>query len=140
MSIEEVEFVELEKKVVSTGKSVLNCLAPDVGKVHVVTITRDSCSACMKQKPKIEKLARNIQGEHVIFSRVHINFSPDFEEESLRSKDVFGHYFYPTNLVLLRTVDKGVFEFYRCVSPTMKELERNIKRASNVASMLAEMQ
>lgn len=54
----------------------------------------------------------------------------------MRCKEVFGHYFYPTNLILLRTKDRGVVEFYRNVSPRMSELKRGIQTALDIAKML----
>jgi len=129
------EFSELEK----TGKAPLDFLAPKIGRVYVVAITRDGCPACKKQKPKLDRLAETLAEKHgnrVIFKRVHINHSPDAQEESLRSKDLLRHYFYPTNLVLVRSRDRGTVEFYRNTSPDMRELRKNIERATEVAKFL----
>jgi len=128
-----VEFRELEK----TGKSPFNLLAPESGKVYVVAITRDGCPACKRQKSKLDGLAAILakkHGDRVIFKRVHINYSPDSQEESLRSKDLLRHYFYPTNLVLIRSRDRGAIEFYRNTSPDMRELRKNVERAVEVAT------
>jgi thiol-disulfide isomerase/thioredoxin len=127
-----VEFTKLEK----TGKPTLDFLAPKIGKVYVIAITRDGCPACAKQKPKLEKLAANLEakhGERVVFTRVHVNYSPDSQQESLRSKDLLRHYFYPTNLILVRSRDRGAIEYYRNAGPSMKELLKNIKKAVEVA-------
>jgi hypothetical protein len=51
---------------------------------------------------------------------------------------MLGHYSYPTNLILLRTRDRGVMEYYRSIAPRMTELERNIKNAVKTAAMFAE--
>jgi len=129
------EFSELEK----TGKAPLDSLASKIGKVYVVAITRDGCPACKKQKPKLDRLAATLAEKHgnrVIFRRVHINYSPDSQEESLRSKDLLRHYFYPTNLVLIRSRDRGAIEFYRNTSPDMRELGKNVERAVEVATFL----
>ena len=139
MKSDKIEFSRLEKEIQETDMSHLDYLAPDVGKVYVVFITRDGCPACEKQKPKILELAQTTKkkhGEKVIFVRVHVKQPSGSQEESLRSKDVFGHYFYPTNLILLRTVDRGAIEFYRNVSPEMDELRKNIETAVEIATMI----
>ncbi len=127
-----IEFTKLER----TGKSPLDFLAPKIGKVYVVAITRDRCPACAKQKPKLDKLAANLEtkhGDRVTFTRVHVNYSPDSQRESLRSKDLLRHYFYPTNLILVRSRDRGTIEYYRNAGPTMSELLKNVERAVEVA-------
>ncbi len=63
----------------------------------------------------------------VVFTRIHINRPLDSEEESIRSKNLLEHYFYPTNLILIRTEDRGAIECYRNISPRMSELKRNIE-------------
>ncbi len=139
MPIRTVEFKRLEKETSGNRKSVLERLAPEFGKAYVVSITRDGCPACKEQKPKIEKLAKEIAqkyGDKVVFTRIHIKYSAEDKEESLRSKDVFGHYFYPTNLILLRTGDKGAIEYYRSVATGTAELGRNIGIASETAASL----
>ena len=139
MLINKIEFTDLEKEISKTGKSHLEWLAPEIGKVYVIAITRDDCSACEKQKPELDKLATTITKEHggrVVFIRIHIKRPPHSEDESLRSKDLFGHYFYPTNLILLRTGDRGAIELYRNVSPAMDELKRNIETAVQIAIMI----
>jgi len=128
-----VEFSEFEK----TSKAPLDFLAPKIGRVYVVAITRDGCAACKKQKSKLYRLAATLaerHGNRVIFKRVHINYSPDLQEESLRSKDLLRHYFYPTNLILIRSRDRGAIEFYRNTAPDMRELRKNVERAVEVAT------
>ncbi len=127
-----VEFNKLEK----TGKHTLDFLAPKMGKVYVVAITRDGCPACAKQKPKLDRLAVNLEAKHgdrVVFTRIHVNYSPDSQQESLRSKDLLRHYFYPTNLILIRSKDRGAIEYYRNAGPDMRELLKNIEKAVEVA-------
>jgi thiol-disulfide isomerase/thioredoxin len=127
-----VEFKKLEK----TGKHTLDFLAPKMGKVYVVAITRDGCPACAKQKPKLDRLAVNLEAKHgdrVVFTRIHVNYSPDSQQESLRSKDLLRHYFYPTNLILIRSKDRGAIEYYRNAGPDMRELLKNIEKAVEVA-------
>jgi hypothetical protein len=131
--------VELEKTISTKHRSFRDCLAPKVGKVYVVSITRDGCPVCVKQKPKIDKLAKTklkTHNDRVIFSQIHVRYSVKRKEESLRSKDLLGHYFYPTNLILIRSRDKGTFEYYRAASPRISELARNIDHAVEVAKML----
>ena len=134
-----MEFTKLERELSETGKSFLDHLAPDVGKVYVVAITRERCPACQKQKPKLDKLALILKQKHrdrLVFIRIHVKRPPTSEEESLRSKHLFGHYFYPTNLILLLTRDRGAIEYYRNVSPTMSELKRNVEIAVETAAAM----
>jgi len=139
MPIDTIEFKRIENEISETSKSHLDYLASDIGKVYVIAITRDGCSACEKQKPKLNELAETIAEKHsdrVVFTRIHVSWSPESLEESSKSKDVFGHYFYPTNLILLRTKDRGAIEFYRNVSPKMDELKRNIEIAVEITTMI----
>jgi thiol-disulfide isomerase/thioredoxin len=139
MRIENVVFTKLESELSTTGKSVLDYLTPDIGKVYVVTITREGCPACEKQKPKLDRLSSILKqkhGDRLVFIRIHVKRPPASEEESLRSKRLFGHYFYPTNLILLQTRDRGAIEYYRNASPAMSELSKNIGIAiETVATM-----
>jgi len=139
MPVKKIEFTRLEQLTLRSGKPALTHLAPHVGKVYVASITRDGCSACERHKPKIERLAQSLAekyGDKVVFSRVHVNYSPKNSEESMRSKDVFGHYFYPTTLILLKTKDRGPIEYYRNISPRMTELKKNIEHACKTATLL----
>jgi len=139
MLINKIEFAKLEKEISETGKPLLDCLAPDIGKVYVVAITRDRCPACERQKPKLKELAKITTKKYeskVVFTRIHVRQPRGSQEESLRSKDVLGHYFYPTNLILLRTRDRGAIVYYRNVSPEMDELEKNMEIAVEVATMI----
>jgi len=139
MQVKKIEFTRLEQLILRTGKPALSHLAPDVGKVYVVSITRDGCPACKRHKPKIERLTQSLTekyGDKVVFSRVHVNYSPEDSEESVRSKDVFGHYFYPTTLILLKAKDRGPIEYCRNVSPRMSELRNNIEHACKTTLLL----
>ena len=139
MPVETIEFTELERILLTKHVTFRDYLAPKIGRVYVVSITRDGCPVCVRQKPKMDKLANTMTEKHgnrVIFMWVHVKYSPERNEESLRSKDVLGHYFYPTNFVLVRSRDKGAFEYYRAASPRVSELARNIAHAVEVAKML----
>lgn len=139
MKIGKIEFAELEKEISETGESPLEYLAPDLGKVYVIAIARDGCSACEKQKPKLNKLATEVAQkfeDKVVFTQIHIKHLHSSDEESLRSKDIFGHYFYPTNLILIRTRDRGAIELYRNISPDMDELKKNIVIAAEIATII----
>lgn len=139
MKVDKIEFSKLEKDISETGKSYLDYLAPDIGKAYVVSITRDGCPACEKQKPKLSELAKTIEerhGDKTVFTRIHVKQPSGSMEESLRSKDILAHYFYPTNLILLRTVDRGAIELYRNVSAAMDELEKNIEIALEIVAMI----
>ncbi|MEM2103251.1 MAG: hypothetical protein QXM22_07045, partial [Candidatus Bathyarchaeia archaeon] len=106
---------------------------------YVIAITRDGCPGCEKQKPLFDALASRMKkkhGEKVVFTRVHIRYSQNYTTESTRSKDVFHHYFYPTNLILIRTRDRGAFEYYRNAAPEISELEKNLESAIETAVML----
>lgn len=131
MAIKVIEFTTLEKSA-NSGDS----LARKMGVVYVVAITRNGCPACKKQKSKLDKLAVALAEKHgnrVVFTRIHVNYSSESQEESSRSKDLLRHYFYPTNLILIRSKDKGAIEYYRNASPDMSELKRNIEKAVEVA-------
>jgi thiol-disulfide isomerase/thioredoxin len=135
-----IEFVDLEKKMTGSGKPAFDLLAPALGKAYAVAITRDGCPACQRQKPKLDKLAQEISSKHgdaVVFVRIHVKQPQGDVSESLRAKDVLRHYFYPTNMVLVRTRDRGVVEFYRNVSPKMSELRSIIGKAAEISTALA---
>jgi hypothetical protein len=139
MLINQIEFSKLEKEVSKTRNPAAEHLACEIGKAYVVAITRDGCSACEKQKPKLDRLATSLTqkyGDTVVFTRIHVKYSPESNEESKRSKNVLGHYFYPTNLILLKTRDRGAIEYYKNSSPTMSELEKNIDAAVKIATMI----
>ena len=139
MTVNEIEFSELEKVIMKTNVSALGWLASEVGKVYVVSITREACPSCKEQKPRMEELAKTVLGKHgskIVFSRIHVRHSPENHEESLRSKDVLGHYFYPTNMILLRTRDRGAIQYYWNVEPEMDELEKNINLAFEIAKLI----
>ena len=138
MDISEIKFSQLRQELPKTGKTYLDYLAPEIGKAYIIVITRDGCPSCEKQKPKLNQLAKRITANHggkTVFTRIHVKYNPDAQEESLRSKATLGHYFYPTNLILLRTPDRGASEYYRNVSPEMDELEKNIEKAVETATM-----
>jgi thiol-disulfide isomerase/thioredoxin len=135
-----IEFGDLERKTAATGKSFRDTLATEVGKTYVIAITRDGCPACERQKPKLDKLAETFpreKNDKTVFVRIHVKYSEDFPEESVRSKDVLGHYFFPTNIILVRTRDRGAIELFKSVSPRMSEFKRNIMMATEIADMLS---
>ena len=139
MLINEITFSEIKKDLISNDVSIQNYLASEMGKVYVISITRQGCRACEKQKPKLKKLAKTTEdkyGAQVVFHQIHINYSPEHPEESLKSKDLFGHYFYPTIMILLKTVDRGAIDYYRNVSPNMHELKNNIEVALEIAKAI----
>ena len=140
MSVCKIEFEELEK-INMRENTILDHLAPSIGVAYILAITRDGCSACEKQKPKFHELAKNmkpIHGDKVVFMNIHVKTRGGSNEGSLRSKDMFNHYFYPTNLILLRTRDRGVIEIYRNISPEIEELRKNIEIALKIVGMIKE--
>ncbi|WXG46097.1 MAG: thioredoxin family protein [Candidatus Atabeyarchaeum deiterrae] len=140
MSVNTAEFMELEKEVSSSGKSFRELLAPELGKVYIVAITRDGCPACARQKPRFDNLASDMLRKHrnkLVFVRIHVNRLPDSEDESLRSKNLLGHYFYPTNLILIRTKDRGAIECYRNIATRMTELRNNVEALIETATAMA---
>ncbi|MBS7632287.1 thioredoxin family protein [Candidatus Bathyarchaeota archaeon] len=139
MPIKTIEFTDLEKELSATRKRFQEALAPELGKAYIIAITRDGCPACERQKPKLEQLAKTAAATHkdaVIFTRIHVKYRKDREEESARSKNILAHYFYPTNLILVRTKDRGAVELYRSAAPTMSELKRQIGIAVKLAEIL----
>jgi thiol-disulfide isomerase/thioredoxin len=140
MTIATVEFTDFEKKLLKTKKTPLDLLAPRLGKAYVIAITRAGCPDCEEQKPKLDKLATEIarkHGDKVVFTRVHVRYTQESREESVRAKDMFYHYFYPTSLILVRSRDRGAFELYRNAGPQMTELARNVDAAVEAAVMLS---
>ena len=75
-------------------------------------------------------------GSDVVFSRIHVQYSREDYQESLRSMDVLDHYFYPTNVILIRTRDRGAIRYYSNVEPEMDELEKNIGLALEIAELI----
>jgi len=139
MSVSKVEFVDVEKKV-SAKRSFRDVLAPETGKAYAVVISRDGCPACKRHKPRFVKLAETLTkkcGSSVVFVEVHVKKPADSDAESQRSNSLMGHYFYPTDLVLIRTKDRGAVEFFRAVSPRMDELRRYVENALASAVALA---
>ena len=139
MVIHKIAFADFEKQIQKTHKSSIELLGSETGQVCVVAITRDGCPACEKQKPKMEKLAEEMfkkHGQKVTFAQIHIRHPTEKNAESLRSKDVLGHYFYPTNLIIERTKDRGAIELYKNASPRISELRRNIEVAIEIAEAL----
>lgn len=139
MTVNVIEFSMLEKDLAKTRKTPFDYLAPKTGKVYVVAIARDGCPACERQKPKLNRLAATFTEKHgnkVVFIRTHIKYSSDSVGESFRSKKMLRHYFYPTNLILIRTRDQGAIEYYRNAAPSMSELKKNIETALEVAELL----
>lgn len=131
--------MDLESRAGKSRKAMLDLIAGELGRVYVVSVTRDGCPACLRQKPKLERLADEMREKHdgrVEFVRVHVKYAEGDVAESLRSKDVFGHYFYPTTFVLVRLRDRSVVELYRGVSPLMSEVKRNVLVALDVAEAL----
>lgn len=111
-----------------------------MGKAYVIAICRDNCPACKRQTPRLNKLADDLTGKHgrkLVFICVHVKQPSGDNTESLRAKDMFGHYFYPTNLIIFKTRDRGAVEYYRISSAKMTELKRNIEVALETAVMLA---
>jgi thiol-disulfide isomerase/thioredoxin len=140
MAVRLIEFVDLEKKMAASSKSVFDLLAPALGKAYVVAVTRDGCPACKRQKPKFDKLAHKTasrHGDRAVFIRIHVKQPQGDVSESLRAKDVLRHYFYPTNMILIRTRDRGAVELYRNTSPKMSELESALESAVKIAASLA---
>ncbi len=137
MKTKTIEFTDLEKKVSEKGKSFRDVLATEMGKAYVIVISRDGCPACETQKPRFDELAENFSSDKAVFMRIPVRFSKDYREEALRSKDVLQHYFFPTNIILVKTRDEGAIELYRSVEPRMNEVKRNVKLAIDIAAMLA---
>ena len=137
--MELLKFAELERKLAKSAMTPINYLAPKLGNVYVITITRDGCSACEREKPKLDMLETDLiekHGNRIEFKRIHIKHSSDSTCESLQAKDLFHYYFYPTVLVVVRTKDKGAVEFYRNISPEIAELKNNIEHSLELAKVL----
>jgi thiol-disulfide isomerase/thioredoxin len=139
MLIRNMEFSKLEKEISEPGASSLDYLAPEIGKVYVVAISRDRCPACERQKPRLDSLAKSTVDRHgktVVFTRIRVRHPTEKDIEVTRSKDLLGHYFFPTDLILVRTKDRGAVELFKIVSPRMSELKRYIEVSVEIAAML----
>jgi thiol-disulfide isomerase/thioredoxin len=139
MPITLINFTELESQISATSKSVMEFLATDSGKVYVVAITREACPSCEKQEPKLDELATKLSRKHarkLSFIRIFVRQPSGDVAESSRAKDLLHHYFYPTNLILCRTKDRGAVELYRAIEPRMSELERNIETALKIVASI----
>jgi hypothetical protein len=137
-----IEFKGLEKALRGTKTSWRELLAPAAGAASVVTISRDGCKGCELQKPALEKLAAALAAKHgkrITFSIVHIAWAPGSAEESVRSKKLLGHYFYPCTVILIRTKDLGPAEYYRCGSPSAGELKKYCTRALRAAEAVKQI-
>jgi len=140
MSIRKIEFADFEKQVHKVQKPPIELIGLETGKVYVVTITRDGCPACQRQKPKMEKLATEFaakNAEKVVFIQINVKHPTEKNAESLRSKEMLGHYFYPTNVIIVRTKDRGAIELYKAASPRISELKRNIEVATKIVDALS---
>lgn len=135
MAIRVIDFEVLEKK--------LRCragwkefFAPAAGGVTVLAISRDGCPGCVKFKPVFKRLAAG-SAISISFFSIHISCPGGSMAGSLRAKKLLGHYFYPSVVVLVRSRDLGVFEYYRSISPSAAELKRKLSAALRAAKMLA---
>lgn len=131
-----IEFTLLEKKLGRKGFW-REALGPAPGKVSVVTISRDGCPGCVKIKPVLAAVEKTLAPRgKVSLTTIHIAYKPGDAAESLRSKRLLGHYFYPCTIILIRTRDLGAMEYYRCGSPTAADLKKHINLALSAAGML----
>lgn len=134
-----IRFADLEKRLHGKKASWKELLAPETGSVSVLSIGRDGCPGCVRQKPALARLAKSMTGKYggrISFSRIHINCPGGSREESVRSKKTLGHYFYPTIAILIRSEDTGPVEYYRAISPAMSELRRHASNALRAAEAL----
>jgi len=134
-----LKFNELEKRLGVTRSPWRELLAPVSGKVAVLAIGRDGCPGCVRLKPALAGLAKTLAAGHpgrISFASVHVSCPKGSREESLRSKKTFGHYFYPTVIILIRAKDIGPVEYYRAISPSMSELKRHASNALRAADSL----
>lgn len=138
MAVCVTKFASLEKRL-SARRGWRELIGPAAGAVRVVAIGRDGCPGCVKFKPVLEKLAKELAagyGRRIKFARVHVSCPGGSMAESLRAKKLLGHYFYPTAAILARSKDLGVFEYYRAVSPPAGELRRRALSALRAAERL----
>ena len=97
MPVSVIEFGELRNQLEMTRSSLLDYMSPEMGRVYVVAVTRDLCSACERQKPQLNELAEKTAKKHngkVIFTRIHVRYHENSKEESRLGKDILGHCFY----------------------------------------------
>lgn len=115
-------------------------LVKELGVVYVTSITRDGCSGCAEQKPLFRELADKATAKHqekLVFSNIHVRYSPNDESESAESKKVLGHAAYPTYMIHVKS-KWGPLEVYRAIYPSMDELERQVENTLDLAEFYKE--
>jgi len=135
MPIKVFNFSEFKKKLDASGEP-LDILAKKRGIAYVVTVTREKCPGCEKQKPLFEKLSNRMKekhGDQVEFLRVHARFSQEQKEEAKQCADAFHTVGFPTYIIGIKDSEGNNLETYRALESPMKEIERNIRLGVEVA-------
>lgn len=134
-----IQFKTLEQHLQGKKVSWKDFFIPTAGGATVVTICRDACKGCELLEPVLKQLEKNMISKHgrkISFSKIHVSCQNGSMEESLRSKKTLGHYFYPNTIILIRTKDMGLVEYYRCGYPSAAELRKYVGRALRTAERI----
>lgn len=136
MSVKTLEFSKFQKMLSEKNVDFLDFLVKKYGIAYVVAVTREKCSGCERQKGLLDRMAdkvKNKYGAQVEFLRVQACYSPASKEETLLCLDTFKTVAFPTYVICVRDHRGNNRETYRAIEPSMKEVERNIRRSVELA-------
>ncbi|UCH31395.1 MAG: hypothetical protein JSV05_07830 [Candidatus Bathyarchaeota archaeon] len=136
MSVKLLEFSKFRKMLNEKNIDFLDFFIKKYGITYVVTVTREKCSSCKRQKKLFQKLCdkmNNKYGTQVEFFQVHAYYSPNNIEEPLLCLDTFRTVAFPTYVIGLRDHRGNNRETYRAIEPSMNEIGRNIESSVELA-------
>lgn len=136
MTVKLLNFAELANSLHEKNEGLADFFAKKPGVAYVVSVAREKCSGCEKQKPMFDKLSDKMETEHgarVKFYRVFAHFRPETREEAVQCLEAFRAVAFPTYLIYVRDRRGRNRETYRAIEPPMGEIERNIKTSIELA-------
>lgn len=136
MTVKLLDFSGLKKALGRNNIEFTDYFVKEFGVAYVIAVSREKCSGCEQQKPLFEKLSDKMKSKHgsrVEFARVHARYSKENREETMQCADTFRTVAFPTYLICIRNHQGKNMEVYRAIEPPMKEIERNIKTAVELA-------
>lgn len=137
MPVKVLKFLEFKKALDASGSEPLGIIVKKVGIAYVVSVTRDKCPGCEKQKPLFLKLSNKMKKKYagkVEFFRVHSRYSQKRTDEAKRCLNAFHTVAFPTYNIGIKDSEGKNRETYRSLAPPMSEIERNIKTAVEIAA------
>lgn len=136
MAVKFLDFTELKKAVDEKNIGFADFFVENFGIAYIVAVTREKCSGCEKQKTLFEKLSDKMKSKHgsrVEFVQVHTHYTQENIEETMQCLDAFHTVAFPTYVICVRNHQGKNRETYRAIEPLMREIERNIKTAVELA-------